>query len=73
MPKLWLVKINHDDFEYDCFVSAVVWAETAKDAEGLIRERETSSDGGLPRGDQTRLIVEPAPDAGVVHVHWHAG
>jgi hypothetical protein len=67
--KLWLVEINHDDFEYDCFVSGVVWAETA---ERLIREHG-SADIDLPRGDRTRLVVKPAPESGIVHTHWHAG
>lgn len=66
--KLWLVKIHTDDFEYDEFVSGVVWGETAEDAEQAIRAEVT-----LPKGDKTRLSVEPAPTSGVVHEHWHPG
>lgn len=71
---LWLVKIHDDDFEYDYFVSGVVWAETAAEAKRLIREH--GAQGGaneLPRGDKTRLIARPARKTGVVHVHSHAG
>src|SRR5882757_9926340 len=67
---LWLVEIHDDDFEYDCFVSGVVWAENANEATALIR-RDVSSH--LPQGDKTRLIVSAAPTSGIVHEHWHAG
>ena len=72
---LWLVEIHPDDFEYDHFVSAVVWAETAEDAELMIRAKYASEDWGfgLPKGVDTRLSVRLAPAAGVVHTHWHAG
>lgn len=66
--KLWLVKIHPDDFEYDEFVSGVAWGETAEDAEQAIR-----ANGTLPKGEKTRLLVEPAPTSGVVHEHWHPG
>ena len=68
--KLWLVEIHDDDFEYDCFVSGVVWAETAAQAKQIIREHQASE---LPKGDKTRLKARPARKTGVVHVHWHAG
>jgi hypothetical protein len=72
--KLWLVEIHDDDFEYDCFVSGAVWAETAAEAKRLIRESQAGGGGdGLPRGDKTRLTAKPARKTGVVHVHWHAG
>jgi len=70
MSKLWLVEIHEDDFEYDFFVSAVVWGESAEDAESTLR---AADDIGLPQGDKTRLIVKPAATTGVVHEHWHAG
>lgn len=70
MSKLWLVEIHEDDFEYDCFVSAVVWGESAEDAERTVRSDVKS---GLPQGDKTRFTVAPAPATGVVHEHWHAG
>lgn len=69
MSTLWLVEINHDDFEYDGFVSGVVWADSAEEAEQVLRTEVT----GLPRGDKTRLVVKPAPTSGVVHEHWHPG
>ena len=67
--KLWLVEIGDDDFEYDCFVSGVVWAESAEEAEQTIRAEVT----GLPQGDKTTLVAKPAPTSGLVHQHWHAG
>jgi hypothetical protein len=67
--RLWLVEIHEDDFEYDCFVSGVAWAESAAEAKRLIREQASD----LPKGDQTRLTAKPARKTGVVHVHWHAG
>lgn len=70
MSKLWLVEIHEDDFEYDCFVDGVVWAESAAEAKQRIREDQASS---LPKGDKTRLKARPARKTGVVHVHWHAG
>lgn len=69
--KPWLVEINYDDFEYDCFVSGIVWAESAAEAKALIRKAQAGD--GMPRGDKTRLIARPARKTGVVHVHWHAG
>jgi hypothetical protein len=69
MSKLWLVEIHEDDFEYDCFVDGVVWAETAAEAKQLIRDKVTR----LPQGDKTRLTAKPARKTGVVHEHWHAG
>lgn len=75
--KLWLVEIHDDDFEYDYFVSAVVWAETEPEAEQLIRGANRGYRDGeyaaLPRGEKTRLIVKPAPESGIVHEHWHPG
>jgi hypothetical protein len=66
---LWLVEIHEDDFEYDCFVSGVVWAETPEEAERLMRSGVTS----MPQGDKTRLTAKPAPLSGIVHEHWHPG
>lgn len=78
MSKLWLVEIHEDDFEYGCFVGGVVWAETAEEAEQLIREAgqmERNSKGKLelPHGDMTRFVVTLAPVTGIAHTHWHAG
>jgi hypothetical protein len=71
--KLWLVKIADGEFEYDCFVDGVVWADTPEEAEQLIRDNRDGMGDGLPHGDATRLIVEPAPTSGVAHVHVEAG
>lgn len=75
---LWLVEIDHDQFDYDCFVSGVVWAETDAEAEALIRAatrlpRDDRNKIILPEGDATRLVVTPATSVGIVHTHWHAG
>jgi len=76
MPKLWLVEIHEDDFEYDSFESGIVWAETAEEAEQVIRAEAKdlrSGDMGLPRGEATRLTARPAPESGVVHYCVHPG
>lgn len=77
MSKLWVVEIGDDDFEYDCFVSGVVWAETAEEAEALVRKQPRGYKDGdsstLPHGDKTQLVVKAAPTSGIVHEHWHAG
>ncbi len=80
--KLWLVEIHEDDFEYDCFVSAVVWANDEQGALDLIYDagRRASSDDEhiyLSRGGNPRLtareISVPASAPCIVHIHWHAG
>ena len=79
---LWLVEINDDDFEYDQFVAATVWAETAEQAESIMRAAVRQGDHSgyyglgplLPWVDpKVRLTVKPAPTEGVALVHWHAG
>lgn len=71
--KLWLVRIHDDDWDYDRFVSAAVWAETAEDAERIMRA-EPWSDREMWIGSPSwRLTVGPAKTDGVVLVHWHAG
>lgn len=81
--KLWLVKINDDDFDYDCFVSAVVWARTASEAKQVIRDavKRGGARGGVVLPDRrsgtgerliARKIKQPAKPQ-IVHQHWHAG
>lgn len=79
---LWMVEIDEADWDYDNFVSAVVWAETAEQAEQIVRaERRYPAEAADSwRGDRLwiekpewRLHVRPAPIEGVVLVHWHAG
>lgn len=69
MNALWIVKIHEDDFEYDCFVSGVVWGKSAAEAKQMIRAGVTK----LPKGDKTRFVAKLAPTSGIVHEHWHAG
>lgn len=77
MSALWLVEIGDDEFREDCFVSGAVWANSAKEAEQLIRgaQRKNVNEPGidLPRGIETKLIAKPAPTEGIVLQHWHAG
>lgn len=78
MSKLWLVEIHEDDFEYDCFASAVVWGDTPEEAEQTIRAAgDLPWDSGeridLPRKERTRLTVKPIPTSGVVLQYWHVG
>lgn len=65
--KLWLVEVHEDSFDYGFFASGVVWAESAEEAERLIRESPKIGMPAPPYGERTRLIVKPAPEFGVVH------
>lgn len=71
---LWLVDLDDNDWDYDEFVSAAVWAESAEEAERIVRA-EPRYGGGPPWIEKAewRLHVRPAPAEGVVLVHWHAG
>lgn len=82
MKTLWLVTIHEDDWDYDRFVSAVVWAETADEAERIMRSHVHTPKGTWSWQTEDklwiedpawRLSVEPAPAEGVAHLHWHAG
>jgi hypothetical protein len=74
--RLWHVRIDDDDWDYDRFEDAVVWAETPEQAEEIMR-REVRPEGGRVdlwiESPQWRLHVQPAKTTGVVLVHWHAG
>jgi hypothetical protein len=74
---LWLVEIDEDDWDYDNFEIAAVWAETAERAEQIVRaeKRPNSYDPDTLwiENPNWRLHVRPAPTQGVALVHWHAG
>lgn len=79
--QLWLVEIHDDDFAYDRFVAATVWAETAEEAEQLMRAAPRRGDhSGVYQeslvapwiASTWRLTVKPAPTEGVALVHWRA-
>lgn len=80
--KMWLVEIHEDDWDYDQFVEAAVWAESAEEAERAVRAEPRTRAfeyGTSPKEDKLwinphwRLSVREAPTKGVVLVHWHAG
>jgi len=81
--RLWHVEIHEDDWDYDEFVAAVVWAHTAEEAEHLMRQAPRHGklsgvgddyvDEQLWIKPNWRLSVRPAPLEGVALVHWHAG
>lgn len=79
--QLWHVEIHDDDWDYDEFVAAVVWAESAGDAERIMREEPRKGPlSGVSVEPfhpwikpEWRLTVTPAPTTGVALVHWHAG
>jgi hypothetical protein len=76
MATLWLVKIHEEDWDYDFFDSAVVWADTAEQAEQIIRDApryDGEPDSRWIQNPDWRLHVEPANTEGVALVHWHAG
>lgn len=82
MPALWLVSIAEGDWDYDRFASAVVWAETAEEAESIVRAEvrvpagtyEWRTEDELWIEDPAwSLVVAPAPTSGVALIHWHAG
>jgi hypothetical protein len=75
MPKLWLVKIHDDDWDYDRFESAVVWADSAEEAERIVRAapRYEGDEALWIANPDWRVIVTPAPTEGIALVHWHAG
>ena len=71
---LWLVEIDEADWDYDRFEKAAVWAESAEEAEAIMRA-ETWAEAERPwiESESWRLNVQPAPTEGVALVHWHAG
>ena len=69
MKRLYLVEVHEDDFDYDCFVSGVVWANDARDARELILDHKEGPKQRLTKPLRARL----ARATGVVHTHWHAG
>lgn len=81
MSTLWHVEIDEEDWDYDRFVSAVVWAETPEEAEQIVRVAKWPDRGILPddppepliERPEWRLHVTPAPTEGVALFHWHAG
>lgn len=81
-PTLWHVEITEEDWDYDQFESAVVWATSAEEAERVIRQAwwyETNQERMYPEGKKMienpdwHLVVTPAPTQGVALMHWHAG
>lgn len=79
---LWLVEIDDDDWDYDRFSDAAVWAKSAEEAEQIVRSavRAKAGEPEWRKKDELwiekpdwRLNVSPAPTEGVVLVHWHAG
>lgn len=81
MKQLWLVEIHEDDWLYDRFVAATVWAETAEDAEAIVRAAPRQGDHSGTYEDKNirpwiedpswRLTVKPASTEGIALVHWH--
>lgn len=79
--KLWLVEIHEDDWDYDRFESAVIWAHTPEEAEAYIRAAARYPDrqeDPILAAEQWiegnwRLTVTLAPTDGIALVHWHAG
>lgn len=71
--KLWLVEIDEADWDYDNFVEAAVWAETAERAEQIVRAERRSERAMWIENPEWKLHVRPAPSEGVVLVYWHAG
>lgn len=75
--KLWLVEIDQNDWDYDNFVEGAVWAETAEQAEAIMRAEyrypDRKYDDLWIEKPEWRLHVKAAPTEGVVLVHWHAG
>ncbi len=80
---LWLVEIDEGDWDYDRFSEAAVWADNAEQAEAIVRAEvrypattatpwRKTDELWIEKSDW-RLKVSPAPTAGVVLVHWHAG
>lgn len=71
---LWIVALDDDDWKYDEMVETAVWAESAEQAEALVRaEVRDEKYGWMWVKPEWRLHVRPAPSEGVVLVHWHAG
>lgn len=83
---LWRVAIDDSDWDYDRFAEAVVWAESAEQAERIVRAayrypeedraKETIAsirDSKWIQDQSWRLNVTPAPTEGIALVHWHAG
>ena len=79
---LWLVEIDDADWDYDRFAEAAVWAESAEQAEQIVRSsvRHRAGDEPWRKVDELwiekpewKLNVTPAPTGGLVLVHWHAG
>lgn len=82
MKRLWIVEIDEEDWEYDRFEKAAVWAETGQQALNVVRAALRYPDnqedpvlcGDLWIEDRNwKLNVRPAPDEGLVLFHWHAG
>jgi hypothetical protein len=76
---LWKIEIHEDDWDYDRFEAAVVWADTAEEAEQIMR-REVQYTYGDPPNDRLwidnpdwKLVVTPAPTEGVAFAYFHAG
>jgi hypothetical protein len=55
--KLWHVEIHEDDWDYDNFVAAVVWADSAEEAERIVRAERRYPD----RPDWDFAIERPRP------------
>lgn len=78
-PRLWMVEIHEDDWDYDNFVGAVVWAVGEAEAESIVRAAVRHPAEGTWRevkwieSDAWRLRVTPAPTDGIALIHWHAG
>lgn len=70
--KLWIVEIDESDWDYDRFESAAVWAESAEQAEAIVRAAEPAESWRWV-SPAWKLNVKPAPTEGVVLIHWHAG
>lgn len=73
MNTLWHVRIDEDDWGYDRFAEAVVWAETPERAEEIIRSAIWHDDKLWIENPDWRLHVQPANSDGVALVHWRAG
>jgi hypothetical protein len=79
MKTLWRIDIHPDDWEYDRFEGAVVWADTAEEAEQIMRREVQYAIGDPPterlwiENPDWRLVVAPAATEGVALAYFHAG
>ena len=70
---LWLVRIHDDDWDYDRFEAAAVWADTAEEADRIMREAIWHDDKLWIENPDWKLTVESAPNDGVALAYFHAG